>query len=81
MEKEITSSTHPVSYIHLLEQEIIDNQPGRLSSADIEDASDNYQEHLEYKWWEREQRELIQDLISKLTPEQLLWYESFSNSK
>jgi hypothetical protein len=81
MEKEITFSTYPVSYIFSLEQEIIDNQPGRLSSADIEDVSDNYQEHLEYKWWEREQRELIQDLISKLTPEQLLWYNSFTNQQ
>jgi len=81
MEKEITFATHPVSYIFELEQEIIDNQPGRLSSADIEDVSDNYQEHLEYKWWVREQRELIEDLISKLTPDQLLWYKSFSNQQ
>ena len=75
MEKEITFESHPVSYIHLLEQEIIDNQPERLSSQDVEDASDNYQAHLEYKWWKREQLELIEDLKSKLTPQQLEWYK------
>lgn len=75
MEKEITFESHPVSFIHLLEQELVDNQPPRLSSRDVEDASDNYQAHLEYKWWEREQRELIRDLISKLTPQQFEWYK------
>lgn len=73
--EEITFESHPVSYIHMLEQEIIDNHPSRLTSDDIEDVSDNYQAHLEYKWWKAEQLELIKDLKSKLTPEQLKWYE------
>lgn len=81
MEKEITFESHPVSYIHLLEQEIVDNQPERLSSQDVEDASDNYQAHLEYKWWKREQLELIEDLKSKLSPRQLEHYNSFANQE
>lgn len=81
MEQEITFESHPISYIQQLEQEIEDNHPSRLTSEDIEDVSDNYQEHLEYKWWKEEQLELIKDLKSKLTTEQLEWYNSFNNAK
>ena len=81
MTKEITFESHPMSYIQLLEQEIEDNHPSRLTFEDIEDVSDNYQAHLEYKWWKEEQLELIKDLKSKLTPEQLEWYNSFNDLK
>jgi len=74
----ITFESHPVSYIQLLEQEIEDNHPSRLTIEDIEDISDNYQANLEYKWWENEQLELIADLKSKLTPKQLELYNQFS---
>jgi len=73
----ITFESHPVSYIQLLEQEIEDNHPSRLTIEDIEDISDNYQANLEYKWWENEQLELIADLKSKLTPKQLELYNQF----
>jgi len=76
---EITFESHPVSYIQLLEQEIEDNHPSRLTIEDIEDVSDNYQAHLEYKWWKEEQLELIKDLKSKLTLEQLELYNQFSS--
>ena len=79
--EEITFESHPISYIQQLEQEIEDNHPSRLTSEDIEDVSDNYQTHLEYKWWKEEQLELIKDLKSKLTPEQLEWYNSFNDLK
>jgi hypothetical protein len=79
MQEEITFESHPLSYIHLLEQEIVDNQPQRLSAQDVEDASDNYQAHLEYKWWKQEQLELIKDLKSRLTSEQLERYNYFNN--
>ena len=79
MQEEITFESHPLSYIHLLEQEIIDNQPPRLSYGDIEDASDNYQAHLEYKWWKQEQLELIENLKSKLSPDMLEFYNLFTN--
>jgi hypothetical protein len=75
MQEEITFATSPVSYIFELEQEIEDNHPSRLTSEDVEDVSDNYQAHLEYKWWKEEQLELIKDLKSKLTPEQLELYK------
>ena len=75
--QEITFETHPVSFIQQLEQEIEDNHPSRLSAEDVEDVSDNYQAHLEYKWWKEEQLELIKELKSKLTSEQLKWYNSF----
>lgn len=75
--QEITFESHPISYIHLLEQEIEDMQPDRLTSEDIEDVNDNYQAHLEYKYWREEQEELIKDLKSKLTTEQLDIYLSF----
>ena len=81
MQEEITFESHPLSYIHLLEQEIIDNQPPRLSSRDVEDASDNYQAHLEYKWWKREQLELIKDLKSKLSPDMLEFYNLFTDQE
>lgn len=77
--KGITFESHPISYIQLLEQEIENNHPSRLTIEDIENISDNYQAHLEYKWWEKEQLELIKDLKSKLTPEQLEVYNQ-SNS-
>lgn len=77
MQEEITFESHPISYIQLLEQEIIDNKPPRLSTKDVEDVSDNYQAQLEYKWWKEEQLELIKELKSKLTPEQLKLYNSF----
>lgn len=77
MQKEITFESHPISYIQLLEQEIIDNIPPRLSTEDVEDVSDNYQAQLEYKWWKEEQLELIKELKSKLTSEQLKLYNSF----
>lgn len=74
LEQEITFESHPISYIQQLEQEINDNHPDRLTSEDIEDVSDNYQAHLEYSWWRQEQLELIEDLKSKLTKEQLDLY-------
>jgi hypothetical protein len=77
MQEEITFESHPISYIQLLEQEIIDNKPPRLSTEDIEDVSDNYQAQLEYKWWKEEQLELIKELKSKLTSKQLKLYNSF----
>ena len=77
MTQEITFESHPLSYIQQLEQEIEDNHPSRLSSEDIEDVSDNYQAHLEYKWWRDEQEELIKDLKSKLTQEQLNLLRAF----
>jgi len=80
-EKEITFESYPISYIQQLEQEIENNHPSRLTSEDIEDVSDNYQAHLEYKWWKEEQLELIKDLKSKLTPKQLEWYNSFNDLK
>lgn len=77
MKQEITFESHPLSYIQQLEQEIEDNHPSRLSSEDIEDVSDNYQAHLEYRWWRDEQQELIKDLKSKLTQEQLNLLRAF----
>lgn len=77
MEQEITFESNPISYIQQLEQEIEDTRPSRLTSEDIEDVSENYQDHLEYKWWVEEQLEEIKDLKSKLTTEQLEWYNSF----
>ena len=79
MEQEITFESHPISFIQQLEQEIEDNHPSRLTSEDIEDVSDNYQAHLEYKWWKDEQLELIKDLKSKLTKEQLELYNQFNS--
>ena len=81
MKKKITFESHPISFIQMLEQEIEDNHPSRLTSEDIEDVSDNYQAHLEYKWWKEEQLEIIKDLKSKLTSEQLEWYNSFNDAK
>ena len=66
MEQEITFESHPISFIQQLEQEIEDNHPSRLTSEDIEDVSDNYQAHLEYKWWKDEQSELIKDFYDLL---------------
>ena len=79
MEQEITFESHPISFIQQLEQEIEDNRPSRLTSEDIEDVSDNYQAHLEYQWWEDEQSELIKDLKSQLTKEQLELYNQFNS--
>ena len=79
LEQEITFESHPISFIQQLEQEIEDNRPSRLTSEDIEDVSDNYQAHLEYKWWKDEQSELIKDLKSKLTKEQLELYNQFNS--
>ena len=79
MEQEITFESHPISFIRQLEQEIEDNHPSRLTSEDIEDVSDNYQAHLEYKWWKDEQSELIKDLKSQLTKEQLELYNQFNS--
>lgn len=79
LEQEITFESHPISFIQQLEQEIEDNRPSRLTSEDIEDVSDNYQAHLEYQWWEDEQSELIKDLKSKLTKEQLELYNQFNS--
>lgn len=76
-EQEITFDSHPVTYIQLLEDEIENNHPSRLSIEDIEDVSDNYQSNLEYQWWRKEQEEEIKSLIAKLTPEQLELYKSF----
>jgi hypothetical protein len=72
MPQEITFELHPLSYIQQLEQEIEDNHPSRLSSEDYEDVSDNYQAHLEYRWWREEQEELIKDLKSKLK-QTIIW--------
>ena len=79
LEQEITFESHPISFIQQLEQEIEDNHPSRLTSEDIEDVSDNYQAHLEYKWWKDEQSELIKDLKSQLTKEQLELYNQFNS--
>ena len=79
LEQEITFESHPISFIQQLEQEIENNHPSRLSSEDIEDVSYNYQAHLEYKWWKDEQLELIKDLKSKLTKEQLELYNQFNS--
>jgi len=79
LEQEITFESHPISFIHQLEQEIEDNHPSRLTSEDIEDVSDNYQAHLEYQWWKDEQSELIKDLKSQLTKEQLELYNQFNS--
>ena len=79
LEQEITFESHPISFIQQLEQEIEDNHPSRLTSEDIEDVSDNYQAHLEYQWWKDEQSELIKDLKSKLTKEQLELYNQFNS--
>lgn len=79
MEQEITFESHPISFIQQLEQEIEDNRPSRLTSEDIEDVSDNYQAHLEYQWWKDEQSELIKDLKSQLTKEQLELYNQFNS--
>lgn len=79
MEQEITFESHPISFIQQLEQEIEDRHPARLTSEDIEDVSDNYQAHLEYQWWKDEQLELIKDLKSKLTKEQLELYNQFNS--
>jgi len=78
MTQDITFESHPLSYIQQLEQEIEDNHPLRLSSEDVEDVSDNYQAHLEYRWWREEQEELIKDLKSKLTQKQLNLLRAFS---
>ena len=75
-EKEITFESHPVSYIHCLEQELENARPDRLSAEDIENVSDNYQANLEYQWYKDEQMEIIKGYISKLTPEQLELYKS-----
>jgi len=61
-EIEITFESHPICYIHSLEAEIENMHPSRLTSEDIEDVSNNYQAHLEYKWWKDEQRDLILSL-------------------
>ena len=79
MEQEITFESHPISFIPQLEQEREDNHPSRLTSEDIEDVSDNYQAHLGYKWCKDEQLELIKDLKSKLTKEQLELYNQFNS--
>ena len=79
LKQEITFESHPISFIQQLEQEIEDNRPSRLTSEDIEDVSDNYQAHLEYQWWKDEQSELIKDLKSKLTKEQLELYNQFNS--
>jgi len=63
--------------ISAIKQKIKDYYPGRLSSEDYENNTDKYQSALEYKWWKEEQEELIKDLKSKLTTEQLDIYLSF----
>ena len=79
LKQEITFESHPISFIQQLEQEIEDYDPSRLTSDDVEDVSDNYQAHLEYKWWKDEQLELIKDLKSKITKEQLKLYNQFNS--
>ena len=45
----------------------LDNVPApRISSADIEDVSDAYQERLEYNWWVEDQKALIESLEEEL---------------
>lgn len=77
LEQEITFESHPISFIQMLEQEIEDNHPSRLSQEDIENVSDNYQAHLEYNWWRAEQLEIIADYKSQLTNEQMALYNKF----
>lgn len=76
-EQEITFESHPISFIQMLEQEIIDNHPSRLSQEDVEDVSDNYQAHLEYNWWKSEQLELIANYKAQLTENQMILYNKF----
>ena len=93
LEQEITPTSHPLSWLELLECELnhakeslLSSNPPRISYSDIEDVSDVYQERLEYNWWVEEQKELIKDLEVKITEhkatlssEQLKLWESFNS--
>jgi hypothetical protein len=59
-------------------------RPPHLSTEDIEDLSDSYQENLEYRWWVDEQRALICALEEQIkehratiSPEKLKEYDDF----
>jgi len=48
------------------EQELHTAVAPRVTSEDIEDISDAYQERLEFNWWVREQLELINGLKEEI---------------
>jgi hypothetical protein len=91
MELEITAESHPMTWLDMLNAELstaisdlIMPGPPQLSSQDIEDISDSYQENLEYQWWVDEQRTLICSLEEKIkehratiSPEKLKEYDDF----
>jgi len=91
MEIEITAESHPLTWLDGLNSELstaiselIMTGPPQLSSEDIEDVSDIYQENLEYQWWVSEQRNLIYDLEKQIkehratiSPEKLKEYDDF----
>jgi len=91
MELEITAESHPLTWLDGLNSELstaiselIITGPPQLSSQDIEDVSDIYQENLEYRWWVDEQRALICSLEQEIkehratiSPEKLKEYDDF----
>jgi hypothetical protein len=90
-EQEITPTSHPLSWLNLLEcelnqakEDLLSSRAPRVSYSDMEDVSDAYQERLEYSWWVEEQEKLIKDLEIKieehkatLSSEQLDVWKSF----
>ena len=48
------------------EYDLANTHPPRISSDDIEDVSDRYQERLEYNWWVAEQEELIKGIEAEI---------------
>jgi hypothetical protein len=93
MEQLITPTSHPLSWLELLEcelnqakEDLLSSNPPRVSYSDIEDVSDAYQERLEHNWWVEEQEALIKHLEVKikehkatLSSEQLKLWESFNS--
>lgn len=91
MELEITAESHPMTWLDMLNaelstaiSELIMTRPPHLSTEDIEDLSDSYQENLEYRWWVDEQRALICALEEQIkehratiSPEKLKEYDDF----
>lgn len=41
-------------------------QPPRVSTEDVEDISDNYQDNLEYNWWLRDKKDELEKLQYQL---------------
>lgn len=52
--------------ISVLKGQLIEYKPARLSMDDIEDVSDNYQAHLEYREFKEEAEMEIKDLEEAL---------------